>query len=51
MSDILSRRQAGGTSARMDVEAVRAAYRRWAGVYDTVFGGSPLGRADGRSPW
>ncbi|HTI80027.1 MAG TPA: class I SAM-dependent methyltransferase [Acetobacteraceae bacterium] len=39
MSDILSRRPAGNSSARMDVEAVRAAYRRWAGVYDTVFGG------------
>jgi len=23
----------------MDAEAVRAAYRRWAGIYDTVFGG------------
>jgi phosphatidylethanolamine/phosphatidyl-N-methylethanolamine N-methyltransferase len=23
----------------MDIEAVRAAYRRWAGVYDAVFGG------------
>lgn len=23
----------------LDAEAVRAAYRRWAGVYDTVFGG------------
>jgi phosphatidylethanolamine/phosphatidyl-N-methylethanolamine N-methyltransferase len=25
--------------AALDAEAVRAAYRRWAGVYDTVFGG------------
>src|SRR5450756_1755099 len=23
----------------LDADAVRAAYRRWAGVYDTVFGG------------
>jgi phosphatidylethanolamine/phosphatidyl-N-methylethanolamine N-methyltransferase len=43
MSDTLSRRHAGGTPARMDVEAVRAAYRRWAGIYDTVFGGILLG--------
>lgn len=43
MSDIVSRRQAGNSSARMDVDAVRAAYRRWAGVYDTVFGGILLG--------
>lgn len=35
MSDTLSRRD--GTV--MDAEAVRAAYRRWAGVYDAVFGG------------
>jgi phosphatidylethanolamine/phosphatidyl-N-methylethanolamine N-methyltransferase len=30
-----------GTLGRpqMDAEAVRAAYRRWAGIYDTVFGG------------
>lgn len=32
MSDILERHP-------LDAEAVRAAYRRWAGVYDTVFGG------------
>jgi phosphatidylethanolamine/phosphatidyl-N-methylethanolamine N-methyltransferase len=43
MSDTLSRRHAGGSHAQMDVEAVRAAYRRWAGVYDTVFGGVLLG--------
>jgi phosphatidylethanolamine/phosphatidyl-N-methylethanolamine N-methyltransferase len=43
MSDTLSRRHAGSTHARMDVEAVRAAYRRWAGIYDTVFGGILLG--------
>lgn len=39
MSDTLSRRN--GTV--MDAEAVRAAYRRWAGVYDAVFGGILLG--------
>jgi phosphatidylethanolamine/phosphatidyl-N-methylethanolamine N-methyltransferase len=37
MSDILDRRSRPG--AAMDAEAVRAAYRRWAGVYDAVFGG------------
>ena len=26
-------------SSALDADAVRAAYRRWAGVYDTVFGG------------
>jgi phosphatidylethanolamine/phosphatidyl-N-methylethanolamine N-methyltransferase len=31
--------------AALDAEAVRAAYRRWAGVYDSVFGGvSAFGR-------
>ncbi|HEY6433555.1 MAG TPA: class I SAM-dependent methyltransferase [Acetobacteraceae bacterium] len=31
--------------AALDADAVRAAYRRWAGVYDSVFGGvSALGR-------
>ena len=31
--------------APLDAEAVRAAYRRWAGVYDFVFGGvSAMGR-------
>ncbi len=37
MSDILERRSQAG--AAMDAEAVRAAYRRWAGIYDAVFGG------------
>ena len=37
MSDILDRRNHGPRP--MDAEAVRAAYRRWAGVYDAVFGG------------
>jgi phosphatidylethanolamine/phosphatidyl-N-methylethanolamine N-methyltransferase len=33
------------TATGLDAEAVRAAYRRWAGVYDTVFGGiSSAGR-------
>lgn len=37
MSDILDRH--GRPRPAMDAEAVRAAYRRWAGVYDAVFGG------------
>jgi phosphatidylethanolamine/phosphatidyl-N-methylethanolamine N-methyltransferase len=37
MSDILDRRSRPG--AAMDAEAVRVAYRRWAGIYDAVFGG------------
>ena len=37
MSGFLDRRSRPG--AAMDAEAVRAAYRRWAGVYDAVFGG------------
>src|SRR6516162_829470 len=37
MSDILERRSRPG--AAMDAEAVRVAYRRWAGIYDAVFGG------------
>jgi len=40
MSDILDRRpRASRPGAAMDAEAVRAAYRRWAGIYDAVFGG------------
>ena len=39
MSDILDRRQGSRPGPAMDAEAVRAAYRRWAGVYDAVFGG------------
>ncbi|MDR3533857.1 MAG: class I SAM-dependent methyltransferase [Rhodopila sp.] len=35
----------GGPIAALDADAVRAAYRRWAGVYDAVFGGvSSVGR-------
>jgi phosphatidylethanolamine/phosphatidyl-N-methylethanolamine N-methyltransferase len=41
MSDTLSRRAGAGNP--MDAEAVRAAYRRWAGIYDAVFGGLLLG--------
>lgn len=44
MSDTLSGRRTGAAKhAALDVEAVRAAYRRWAGIYDTVFGGILLG--------
>ena len=44
MSDTLSGRRTGAAKhAPLDVEAVRAAYRRWAGIYDTVFGGILLG--------
>ena len=40
MSDILDRRHRGSrTAPGLDAEAVRTAYRRWAGVYDAVFGG------------
>ena len=36
---------ARAASATLDADAVRAAYRRWAGVYDAVFGGvSSAGR-------
>jgi len=35
----------GGQREALDADAVRAAYRRWAGVYDAVFGGvSAFGR-------
>jgi len=43
MSDILEQRRPssrpGAAHAALDAEAVRTAYRRWAGIYDTVFGG------------
>jgi len=42
MSDTLSRRH-GPRAGHMDLDAVRAAYRRWAGIYDAVFGGVFLG--------
>jgi phosphatidylethanolamine/phosphatidyl-N-methylethanolamine N-methyltransferase len=38
LSDILDRRHHGARAA-LDAESVRTAYRRWAGVYDAVFGG------------
>ena len=47
MSGFLDRRSRPG--AAMDAEAVRAAYRRWAGVYDAVFGGICLLAPGG--PW
>jgi phosphatidylethanolamine/phosphatidyl-N-methylethanolamine N-methyltransferase len=34
-----SRPHAAGPHSALDADAVRAAYRRWAGVYDVVFGG------------
>jgi phosphatidylethanolamine/phosphatidyl-N-methylethanolamine N-methyltransferase len=40
-----SRRIGAPPRAALDADAVRNAYRRWAGVYDTVFGGvSSVGR-------
>jgi phosphatidylethanolamine/phosphatidyl-N-methylethanolamine N-methyltransferase len=39
------RSDAGHPRAALDAEAVREAYRRWAGIYDSVFGGvSAAGR-------
>ena len=32
-------RPGAGATAALDADSVRAAYRRWAGIYDTVFGG------------
>ena len=43
MSDTLSRRPGASNAPVMDADAVRAAYRRWAGIYDAVFGGVLLG--------
>ncbi|HVC62911.1 MAG TPA: class I SAM-dependent methyltransferase [Acetobacteraceae bacterium] len=34
-----SRRPGGPPRSALDADAVRAAYRRWAGVYDVLFGG------------
>src|SRR6185437_14966830 len=39
MSHSLNSQRAAARHAALDTEAVRAAYRRWAGIYDTVFGG------------
>ncbi|MBN9519188.1 MAG: phosphatidylethanolamine N-methyltransferase [Rhodospirillales bacterium 69-11] len=51
MSHTLEQRQGGrgqrdaSPVAALDADAVRAAYKRWAGVYDTLFGGvSSFGR-------
>ncbi len=38
MSNTLSSHRATGPKVVMDADAVRAAYRRWAGVYDIAFG-------------
>lgn len=38
MSNTLSSRRAAGPKVALDADAVRAAYRRWAGVYDLMFG-------------
>lgn len=34
-----SSRHGAGVRAALDADSVRAAYRRWAGIYDAVFGG------------
>lgn len=39
MSHSVDTHRAAARQAALDTEAVRAAYRRWAGVYDMVFGG------------
>ncbi len=51
MSHALEQRQGGrvprdgGPATALDADAVRAAYRRWAGIYDAAFGGvSSVGR-------
>jgi phosphatidylethanolamine/phosphatidyl-N-methylethanolamine N-methyltransferase len=38
MSNTLSPPRPAGHGARLDADAVRTAYRRWAGVYDPAFG-------------
>lgn len=38
MSNTLSSHRAAGPRVVLDADAVRAAYRRWASVYDVVFG-------------
>ena len=38
MSSTLSSRRAAGPKVTLDADAVRAAYRRWASVYDLAFG-------------
>jgi phosphatidylethanolamine/phosphatidyl-N-methylethanolamine N-methyltransferase len=39
MSHYTGTRRSSAPMSALDADAVRAAYRRWAGVYDTVFGG------------
>src|SRR5690348_13960135 len=39
MSHATNTRRSPTPQSALDADAVRAAYRRWAGVYDTVFGG------------
>jgi phosphatidylethanolamine/phosphatidyl-N-methylethanolamine N-methyltransferase len=38
MSNALSSERPAGRNTRLDADAVRVAYRRWAGVYDPAFG-------------
>ncbi len=43
--DVSPSQESHGPRVALDADAVKAAYRRWAGVYDTVFGGiSAFGR-------
>lgn len=45
MNQASQTRRAAGADHQLDADAVRRAYRRWAGVYDLVFGGiSAFGR-------
>jgi phosphatidylethanolamine/phosphatidyl-N-methylethanolamine N-methyltransferase len=39
MSHSVQTQRVPGVHSALDADAVRAAYRRWAGVYDAVFGG------------
>jgi phosphatidylethanolamine/phosphatidyl-N-methylethanolamine N-methyltransferase len=39
MSHATGTRRSSAPLSALDADAVRAAYRRWAGVYDTLFGG------------
>src|SRR6187399_1771015 len=39
MSQAAQTQRPASRQAPLDADAVRAAYRRWAGVYDAVFGG------------
>ena len=45
LSETIGSRARSTPAAALDADAVRAAYRRWASIYDTVFGGvSSFGR-------